>query len=324
MKKGFVCLYSFIEVVVFMPFFLRLYTFYFNNLDKKLLFAAFCCCLIFTFPTNTVHAQTTGKKLETVKKENRKVNKKARKRGKRKERKIPDKEVPQRNSAPREKVQENASRRTPKGKESTTANDPQNRPYNAETKYQGNIKIKRGNNSYEASSFPGGEKLRRQGKDTRATNFEGDIKLNRPNGSYAASTHQGDVKYKKRSADTKATRFSGNIKVKRNVNSFIASRYKGDVKIKTARNRANYFKKLSAKANLYEGRIKLGKASKEMHPSAAYKDGKAKNSLTKKEKFRKRKLWWSRKDKNAGQPKHLKEKNKKPRYDSRESEIWYY
>jgi hypothetical protein len=66
----------------------------------------------------------------------------------------------------------------------------------------------------------------------------------------------------------------------------------------------------------------LAKRSKEMHPSGKHLEEIKQKTLEEKEKMRKKEIKKSRK-RNGGQPKVVTEKKKKPKYDTRESEIWY-
>ena len=59
-----------------------------------------------------------------------------------------------------------------------------------------------------------------------------------------------------------------------------------------------------------------------MHPSVGYKVGRYKRTVEAKERTRKRKLWLSRIKKNDDQPKYLKMKEKKAKYDPKEIKIW--
>ena len=63
---------------------------------------------------------------------------------------------------------------------------------------------------------------------------------------------------------------------------------------------------------------------KQMHPSASYTRGDAKSSSEAKDKTFKFGIWWAKIfKKNENQPENLKTKEKKPRYDKRETELWY-
>jgi hypothetical protein len=66
------------------------------------------------------------------------------------------------------------------------------------------------------------------------------------------------------------------------------------------------------------------KTPKGSHPSAAWRGGKVKNSYQQKEKYRKRMIKRIGRNKNNLQPNYLRKKNReeKPTYDTRESEIW--
>nr|WKN35811.1 hypothetical protein K4G66_25925 [Tunicatimonas sp. TK19036] len=98
----------------------------------------------------------------------------------------------------------------------------------------------------------------------------------------------------------------------------------GYLRVPTPKAKSRYFEKLAHKVHEYNGTIKRRKPGKDMHPSVDYLTAKQKNTYEKKEKYRKRRLWLSHIFKSKDQPKHLKEKTRKPRYDKKEAEIWYY
>ncbi len=100
--------------------------------------------------------------------------------------------------------------------------------------------------------------------------------------------------------------------------------FRGNLKLPTLKARTHYFKKLSAKVHQYDGDIRYRKPGKDMHPSVFYLKSKTRNSYEQKEKYRRWRLIFMHIFDNKEQPKHLKEKNRKPRYDKNESEIWYY
>lgn len=100
--------------------------------------------------------------------------------------------------------------------------------------------------------------------------------------------------------------------------------YAGKVKVPSLSSKTKYFKKFSKNAHQYGGDIRIKKSKyKDLHPSVSYLEGKKKNSYEKKEKLRKRKISWFKFWKNSDQPKSVKEKPVRPKYDSRENEIWY-
>jgi hypothetical protein len=82
------------------------------------------------------------------------------------------------------------------------------------------------------------------------------------------------------------------------------------------------------RAGDYQGNIKLKKfdlsAKKERHPDARFVKTNKNNVDGEKGIFTNFKLWWARLfRKSETQPDHLKEKGRKPRYDSGESGLWY-
>ncbi|MFP4093655.1 MAG: hypothetical protein ACLFUB_04165 [Cyclobacteriaceae bacterium] len=99
--------------------------------------------------------------------------------------------------------------------------------------------------------------------------------------------------------------------------------YKGSIRVPTPKARTRHFKKLSAKVHQYDGDLRYRKPGKDMHPSVFYLKGKRKD-FDDKEQYRKKRLFILNIFKGKDVPKHLKEKERKPRYDKDESEIWYY
>jgi hypothetical protein len=100
--------------------------------------------------------------------------------------------------------------------------------------------------------------------------------------------------------------------------------YHGQIKLPTLKARTRHFEKLSEKVHQYDGDIRYRKPGKDMHPSVFYLKSKVKNSYEQKEKYRRWRIKLSHIFDSNEQPKHLKEKERKPRYDKDESEIWYY
>jgi hypothetical protein len=86
-----------------------------------------------------------------------------------------------------------------------------------------------------------------------------------------------------------------------------------------------------SKAKNYKGYVskdpkilELFSSRKQMHPSYSYTQGESKNAKEEKEKIFKFKVWWAKIfGANGNQPENLKSREKKPRYDKRETELWY-
>lgn len=100
--------------------------------------------------------------------------------------------------------------------------------------------------------------------------------------------------------------------------------YHGQIKLPTLKARTSHYKKLSKKVHQYDGDIRYRKPGKDMHPSVFHLKAKTKNSYEQKEKYRRWRLIISHIFKQSDLPKNVKEKDRKPRYDKNESEIWYY
>jgi hypothetical protein len=99
--------------------------------------------------------------------------------------------------------------------------------------------------------------------------------------------------------------------------------YKG-VLVKSDYKKRKDARKKSHQISRYRGDLLVKKVPKGSHPSAVWRGGKIKNSYQQKEKYRKRMIKRIGRNKNNLQPNYLRKKNRdeKPTYDSRESEIW--
>lgn len=109
--------------------------------------------------------------------------------------------------------------------------------------------------------------------------------------------------------------------------NYEVSHYKGDISIRTLQQRAKKIRKKNKTIANYRGDIIVHKRKEGMHPSSVYRGGKVKNSYAAKEKYRKRMLEKNNRNADIETPNYLKDKKKnkdmRPKYDSRESEIWY-
>jgi hypothetical protein len=86
--------------------------------------------------------------------------------------------------------------------------------------------------------------------------------------------------------------------------------------------------KAYGRANQYQGNIKMKKfgffGKKELHPDAQFVKTNKNNVADERSFVTSLKLWWGRMfRKNETQPDHLKEKERKPRYDKGEIGLWY-
>ncbi|MDF9796883.1 hypothetical protein OKW21_002146 [Catalinimonas alkaloidigena] len=117
----------------------------------------------------------------------------------------------------------------------------------------------------------------------------------------------------------------GMYKVKKEKNKAAGyTSYQGQIKVPTLKVRTSHYKKLSEKVHQFDGDIRYRKPGKDMHPSVFHLKGKTKSSYEQKEKYRRWRLIISHIFKQNDLPKNIKEKDRKPRYDKKESEIWYY
>lgn len=237
-----------------------------------------------------------------------------------------------------------------------------NRPYSPEARYEGYRKTKKRskNPNKTAAAYSGDLKAlslpRNLGRDvTHTENMKGSsqeaIKRNYKGKSQQVQQYSGDMRYSslrkgkgrrinysgkmaksesKRSKDQdfrsrsiEMHRFAGFQKAQ-TVQKSRGGQFEGKIKIPSLSVKTNYFKKFSKKVNQYEGHLRIKDIKhKDLHPSASYLKRDKKSSREQKEKLRKRKILWFRFWKNSDQPNSVKQKPGKPKYDSRESEIWY-
>ncbi len=167
---------------------------------------------------------------------------------------------------------------------------------------------------------------KRYRKTTKAMQYGGSMKRGKKRKEIV---YEGDIVVKnnflkvfKRENKTQATGHAGNIKQKDNRQKNMAADLL-TIKTKSKLAKTRYNKKLSEKMHQHSGNMRIKPKIKDKHPSIVHQYG---HTRTKEQKLKRRKfsLWWFRKNKNAEQAPHLREKPKKQKYDSRENEIWYY
>ncbi len=218
--------------------------------------------------------------------------------------------------------------------------------------YEGHLKTRQSRQKADkAALFEGKMKGASQKKQIRRHQqlakdhgaFQGHIKVPHPRiqemkenaNSKKIGNAKGAVTYKVRSpknevrhqnqVSRKVGMYAGAIKIRKNEeleHSF--SFHQGHVKVPTRKHQTRIMQKLSREVHQFNGALRVRKAGKDMHPSVSYLKSKTKNSYEQKEKYRKWKIKWHGWFKSKDQPKHLKTKSKKPRYDNKEKEIWYY
>ena len=102
--------------------------------------------------------------------------------------------------------------------------------------------------------------------------------------------------------------------------------HQGWMRAPTQKAQTRYHKKLASQIHQHSGsiRVKKRKPGENMHPSVHHLARVGKSSYEQKERHRKRRIWITHIFKSKEQPQHLKAKTRKPRYDSKETDIWYY
>ncbi len=172
--------------------------------------------------------------------------------------------------------------------------------------------------------------------DKKIANYTGDVVINDSKSrklQKEIANYSGDVEIRGVDMKTqmKMKSYSGDIsvhdinkrdKARREKGRKIAS-YEGDILVSTLEARARKIRKKSKEMANWEGDIIVKRVKKGMHPSAIYRGGNIKNSYAAKERYRKRMLKKYGKNEGVETPNYMKKKEAKPKYDKKESEIWY-
>ncbi|GJM29957.1 MAG: hypothetical protein DHS20C17_25920 [Cyclobacteriaceae bacterium] len=175
------------------------------------------------------------------------------------------------------------------------------------TTYRGNLKSSKKIVNWDGADFEGHLKVKRNRKvKTEGTTYAGNLKVN-PNAK----------------VKTPGTTFAGHYKVSTRRIKTEGVDYQGDFKTSTRFFKNRQYRQKSREQQLFAGNYKVRRTKgKDLHPSATYSGGKLKDPNKRDDFSRKWKLLVAKTQKNADQPKHLKSKHKKPKYDPKENDIW--
>jgi len=230
------------------------------------------------------------------------------------------------------------------------------------TLHRGNMKMPNRKIYDYGGDWAGDQKLKKVKPDTRASTyaikgmrpkdvrqgpgstFRGDLRSAKKIVTWDGSTFEGNLKVKRnQKTRTEGTRYAGNLKVKPNAkvntpgttftghyivktNSRIKTEgldFRGNYKTSTRFFKKRAYRQQSREQQLFAGNYKVRRTKgKDLHPSATYKGGRLKDPNKRDNLSRKWKLLVAKTKKNADQPKHLKNKGKKPKYDPKERDIW--
>lgn len=142
--------------------------------------------------------------------------------------------------------------------------------------------------------------------------------------SYKASRHGGNNTVKTKYVREPGVHWSERkSSFAKQYNSTEAASHAGNIRGMSKRQKAHHYSKLSGKVHQHEGTIKISRQKQaDMHPSVVARKAPGMRSLEQKDKARNRSRWLNRIFKNKQQPKSVKAKDQKPRYDKGESTIW--
>ncbi|WPP51541.1 hypothetical protein [Catalinimonas niigatensis] len=193
------------------------------------------------------------------------------------------------------------------------------------TDYQGNIKQQKIDYNQLAKDqhlYQGKIRKAPQKRLDRQFQYKAEYMNFYSGGKRVPTPHKKEKQDKVKSDDLQS---AGMYRVKKpNDKAAAYTTYHDQIKLPTSKAKTRNYKKLSDKVHQYDGDVRYRKPGKDMHPSVFYLKAKTKNSYEQKEKYRRWRLVISHIFKQSDQPKRVKEKDRKPRYDKDESEIWYY
>ena len=204
-------------------------------------------------------------------------------------------------------------------------------PRNTSSLFAGNIRMK--------GKGPKGNEIGVNPTKKRTANQRKLFSSPKNTGSLYAGNIKSPKGFKHRTNNNKYISYRGNLKMREPKQGQMGTKYAGNIKRKDPKydrlDKSDYIKGRSKAqwASFYRQRTRkqsefIGfqkyKPTKEkwMHPSVGYKVGRYKRTVEAKERTRKRNLWLSRMKKNDDQPKYLKMKEKKAKYDPKEIKIW--
>lgn len=231
------------------------------------------------------------------------------------------------------------------------------------TQFRGHLKTGRKKIYDYGGDWAGDLKLKDTKPDTRAstyaikgmrpkeirqgpgTTYEGNLKGSKKIVNWDGADFEGHLKVKRNpKVKTEGTTYAGNLRVKPNARvktpgTTFAGHYKvstsrriktegvdfqGDFKASTKFSKNRFYRQKSREQQLFAGNYKVRRTKgKDLHPSATYSGGRLKDPNKRDDFSRQWKLLVAKTQKNADQPKHLKIKNKKPKYDPKEKDLWY-
>lgn len=195
--------------------------------------------------------------------------------------------------------------------------------------FQGNIKGRKpekGGGSVSGETWNNDEtpiKVKPPYKGARsAYAYTGDQKLKRFNRSYARNPNSSEDALMQRRPD-KAAYKADELQTKVKQYNYIKNPSSADAALKV-REPGKAF----VRATDYQGNIKMKKfdlfARNDLHPDSKFVKINKNNVSEEKDLLTNFKLWWSNMfKKNETQPDHLKEKERRPRYDNGEQGLWY-
>jgi hypothetical protein len=187
--------------------------------------------------------------------------------------------------------------------------------------FTGYIKLKKFKRNYLKNPNQADEALKKARPD-KTTYKVGDLQVRVKRRNYIKNPNQADEALKKLSP-SKSTYSVDDLQVRVKQYNYIRNPNSADGALKVREP-----SKAFGRATDYQGNIKMKKfdlfARRDLHPDSKFVKTNKNNVAGERDLVTNFRLWWARLfRKNDTQPDHLKEKEKKPRYDKGEQGLWY-
>jgi len=196
------------------------------------------------------------------------------------------------------------------------------------TTFSGYLKKSKKITNWDGADFPGHLKVKPNQKvKTPGTRFAGHLKV-KPNAKTKTpgTRFAGHLKVKPNAkVKTEGTEFAGHLKVRPGARlKTEGTTWRGNTKVATRFFKNRHYRKKSREEQLFAGNYKVRRTKgKDLHPSAKYTGRQIYRSSRGQELNRKFQLLLAKTKRNGDQPKHLKKKGKKPKYDPKERDLWH-
>jgi hypothetical protein len=188
--------------------------------------------------------------------------------------------------------------------------------------YSGNIKLSRFRRTYVRNPNASADALSTR-RPTKATFEGGNLQVRVARKAYVKNPNASDEALKK-TPPSKSTFQQGELQSKTKRFDYVRNNSSSKYAMKTREPGKAFGRAVDYQGNIKMQKFTLFERNRELHPDAKFVKANKNNVPQEKDALTNLKLWWARLfKKNDTQPDHLKEKNRRPRYDKGEDGLWY-